>query len=129
MITLNHVLRANATSCILFGVVFLSMPSAVADFLSTKMQVSSVVLQILGLGLILNGLHLAWASKAISPSKAIILYFSLGDFVWVLATLALIGAGIWITTTTGIFVAMLVALLVGIMGYFQLKKLRELSIN
>lgn len=120
MVTLKTVLRTNALSCIGFGLVFLCVPSAVAGFLSTENLVPKVMLIILGVVLIINGLHLAWASSKPMPSKSLILYFSIGDFLWVISTLLLILFGLWITTFSGIIATLLVSALVGALGVLQI---------
>lgn len=121
MATLNTVMRANAVSCIGFGLTFLLLPSSVILFLSADMPVPETVLLCLGVGLLLNGLHLIWASLKPTPSKLLVLYFSIGDFIWVLVSIGLLFLGIWITSTEGMIVAAAVAAVVGLFGLFQLR--------
>jgi hypothetical protein len=74
----------------------------------------------LGGGLVINGAALWWVSGHRCPSRAAVLIFSGGDFAWVLATVALIGAGVWIDTTPGVAAAVAVAARVGGLGTLQL---------
>lgn len=127
MITLNHVMKANAISCIVFGLIFLIMPSRVILFLSADMQAPKAVLLILGIGLIVNGLHLIWASQKPIPSKALVLYFSIGDFAWVLGSISLVLLGIWINTTAGVITTLVVSAIVGLFGISQLLKRKEMG--
>jgi len=68
MITLNHVMRANALSSIIFGLIFLFIPAKVAGFLSADMPIPTLVLLTIGGILIFNGLHLTLASLTPNPS-------------------------------------------------------------
>jgi len=117
MMSLAFVLRLNAASCLSFGAVFMSIPDRVASVLGTA---PSVVLVGIGAVLFANGVHLLLASmrKRIFPAE--VLWFSMGDMAWWLATLTLIAAGVWITTPTGIALAVLVALCVAALGLGQL---------
>lgn len=119
MVTLKTILRSNAASCVGFGLLFLSTPASVAGFLSETGPAPSWVIVALGLGLIANGGHLLWAAQQPCPSKALIDHFSLGDFIWVLATALLIIFGLWITSIQGIIAALIVAAVVGTLGVLQ----------
>lgn len=121
MITLSNVMKANATSCIGFGIIFSLFSGEVSHFLSLSKQAPNIVFILLGLALIFNGCHLIWASLKSMPSKYLVLYFSIGDYIWVLATLYLIFAKMWITTLIGIITALFVAVVVGTFGWLQIK--------
>lgn len=110
-------MRLNATSCISFGLVFTIIPHLVATFLG---GVPEVVIIVLGIGLLVNGLHLILASRRAELREIEVIWFSLGDFGWWLATLVLIVANVWITTTWGIVVAAGVATVVAGLGVAQL---------
>lgn len=127
MITLNHVMKANAVSCIAFGLIFLIIPSDVNMFLSTDMSAPKTILLILGAGLIVNGLHLIWASLKPRPSKLLVLYFSIGDYIWVLASISLLLLGVWITTTAGVITTLIVSTMVGVFGTLQIIKRKEIG--
>lgn len=120
MSLLKTALRLNAVSCIGFGVLFSVVPGAVAAYLGQTRPAPSMVILILGIGLILNGIGLFLAARARHPSGPLVLFFSTGDFLWVLATIVLIVMGIWIETTAGIIAALLVAAVVGLFGLLQL---------
>jgi len=117
MISLAAVLRLNAASCLSFGALFVTIPNGVSSALGNA---SPAVFVGLGAGLLVNGAHLLMASVRTRPLRAEILWFSLGDLAWWLATLALIAAGVWITTPTGIALALLVAPCVALLGLGQL---------
>lgn len=123
---LKTILRLNALSCLSFGILFVILPGAVAQFLSTS-PAPSWLISIIGFALIINGLHLIWVSIKTSTSKYAILQFSLGDFLWVIGTLALILANRWITTSEGILVSLIIALVVGIFGWYQWVQFRQLQ--
>ena len=117
MIGLALVLRLNAASCLGFGALFMAIPSEVS---STLGHVSPAVLFGIGGALLVNGAHLLFASTRTRPLPAEILWFSMGDMAWWLATLTLIATGVWITTPLGIWLAFLVALCVAALGLGQL---------
>jgi len=120
MITLKKVMRANAASCIIFSLVFLLIPAESAEFLGADKPAPDIVLLALGLGLLTNGLHLFWASFQPLPSKNLVLYFSAGDFIWVIASISLVLLGVWITTGAGIAAALIVATVVAALGVLQM---------
>ena len=127
MSTLSNVMKANATSCIGFGVIFSLFSEEVSHFLSISKQAPSMVFLLLGLVLIFNGFHLIWASFKSMPSKFLVLYFSIGDYIWVLATLYLIFTEMWITTSIGIVTALFVAIMVGIFGWLQMLSRKKMG--
>ena len=117
MDSLKVVMRLNAASCILFGLLFVVFSQAVASFLG---QVPNTIIMALGFGLLVNGGHLVLASRRQEIRESEVIWFSLGDFSWWLATLGLIVANVWITTTWGIAVAVFVAIGVAGLGVAQL---------
>lgn len=120
MLSLKKIMRANATSCLAFGGLFALQPSLVANFLGGASPAPQSYILILGILLILNGLHLIWASRAPLPQKDLILYFSIGDYIWVIGSVGLIVSGMWITTPAGIMIASAVAVMVGLFGVLQM---------
>jgi hypothetical protein len=112
---ITNVLRANAASCLGFGVLFLALPGPVAGFLGTP---PAWLVAALGAVLLLNGAHLLWAAKR-GPGRVELLYFALGDAAWVAGTLALIASGTWITTGAGVMAALAVAPPVGLFAVLQ----------
>ncbi|WP_293751664.1 hypothetical protein [uncultured Paraglaciecola sp.] len=122
MITLKTVLRMNATSCIIFAIIFLLMSTEVASFLGQNKAAPELLLLVLGLILLTNGLHILWVSWQLKPNKYLVLYFAVGDFIWVVASIILVSQGMWITTTLGIFISLLVAMMVGTFGVLQIMK-------
>lgn len=117
--SLQLLLRANAVSCLAFGFLFFATPDAVSQFLSDN-PVQPWVFLGLGALLITNGILLVITSALPHPNRAFILFFSAGDFAWVLGTIALIAAGVAVTTPQGISAALIVAVLVGGLGAGQL---------
>ncbi len=115
---LKPILIANAASCLGFGALFLLEAGATATTLGS---VPVIVLQVLGAGLLVNGLHLLWAARQDQPSHLLVLYFVAGDAAWVLATLVLLASGIWITTTLGTILALSVAAFVAVCGLGQIR--------
>ena len=113
-------MRANAISCIAFGVVFALQPGLVANFLGGTSPAPQSYILIVGILLIVNGLHLLWASRVPLPKKELILYFSIGDFIWVIASVVLMVSEVWITTTGGVLIASAVAVMVGLFGILQM---------
>jgi hypothetical protein len=114
--SLSHILRVNAASCLAFGVLFLSVPEAVAAFLG-RVPVWAVVP--VGLGLIANGGHLLIASRR-RPCRTEVLWFSAGDLLWWLASVLLVAFPWWVTTTRGQIAALSVASGVAFLGLAQL---------
>lgn len=117
MDSLKFVMRLNASSCISFGLLFIGLPHVVTTFLG---QVPQATITALGIGLLVNGAHLVVASRRTNIRQAEVIWFSLGDFSWWLATLGLIVANFWITTPLGITVAVIVAIGVACLGVAQL---------
>jgi hypothetical protein len=120
MFALASILALNAASCVVFGLLFLALPGGVAAFLGTPPAPAWVVAG-LGVVLLVNGAHLAWAARQQRPRRALVLYFSGGDIGWVIATVALIAGGLWINAPGGIAAALIVAAGVGAMGVLQLR--------
>jgi len=116
---LRTILSLNAASCLGFGVLFLLSPQAVAAFLGTPPAPSGGVTG-LGVLLVINGLHLIHTSRKTLPAKSLVLYFSGGDFAWVLGTAALVVSGHWINQPGGQVAAVVVAAFVGAMGGMQI---------
>lgn len=117
MLNLKTILLANAASCILFGALFAIIPSFIATYVGT---VPVLVVMIIGLLLIGNGFFLIFTAFKESPSFSDILTFSVGDFIWVAATLVFILSDTWITTQNGIIASLLIAIMVGFFGVMQL---------
>lgn len=126
MIELKYVLRANALSCVVFGGIFVLVPATVVNFLSQTNPAPQWLFLALGIGLILNGLHLFWASLRPIHNKILIAYFSLSDFLWVAVSAVLVIAGIWVTNTEGIIATAVVAMMVGFFGFLQFRRLNHL---
>lgn len=117
---LKHVMRLNAVSCLVFGALFALVPGPVAAFLADHAPAPGWLILAIGLALLLNGVHLAWASRIPVPPKGLVLYFSAGDFAWVIGSLALTASGLWITSTKGLVSALAVAVMVGLFGVAQI---------
>lgn len=117
MHSLKFLMRINATSCIAFGFLFAINPHPVATFLGA---VPEEVIFGLAILLLVNGAHLVSASRRTSVRTVEVIWFSLGDFGWWLSTLLLIAANLWITSTAGIVVAIIVAIFVATLGVAQL---------
>lgn len=121
--TLATVLRLNALSCLGFGGLFTMAPAGVAEFLGTA---PALLITGLGVALMGNG-GLLWLSARAGRQarRHEVLFFCAGDLGWVAGTVALIGAGVWITAPVGQAVALSVAMGVGAMGVMQWKALPE----
>jgi len=124
MKTLRFVLRLNGGSCVAFGLLFMLAPARVASFLAEQASSAPpVVIAVLGAGLLINGVALFLTARADSPRRSALWLFSIGDLLWVIATLVLIASGIWIERTWGIIASLLVALFVGSVGLLQWRAL------
>lgn len=124
MFTLKSILRLNALSCLCFGALFVLLPANVAGFLSMQPAPDKTLI-FLGVILIVNGLHIVWVSAKPTPSKIEILYFSSGDFLWVIATVYFMFATDWIATQQGIIATIVTSLMVGLFGLLQVVKLNQ----
>ena len=120
MFSLKNIMRLNATSCLFFGLILSLAPQKVAIFLSHSNPAPNWLILSLGVILVFNGAHLIWSSFLNSPSRLLVLYFSVGDFIWVIASLSLVVLGLWVTTGFGIFTTLMIAILVGVFGLLQL---------
>lgn len=121
MSRLRFILRLNALSCLIFGSLFLIGPTSVAAFLGT---VPRAMLAVVGAVLVLNGLHLIFASTRKHLIKNEILWFSSGDIIWWLASLGLVLHGqltnSWLSTGPGITATIITATGVAGLGVAQL---------
>ena len=75
---LRHVLRANAASCAIFGALFAFAGASSAAFIGSP---PVLLLQILGVGLMLNAAALLWTSMRAQPDRLSVLTFALGDAI------------------------------------------------
>lgn len=121
---LKKVLGANALSCLVFGVIFTIWSTSSIAFISGQTSLG-ILIRVVGILLILNGLHLISALVRKRLHKYEVLYFSAGDGLWVLGTVILVSMGWLITTPHGIVSAILVAIMVGIFGLLQFKAVRS----
>lgn len=113
---LKHTLRANAVSCALFGAIFILAGPVTAELIGDP---PLLILQLLGAVLLINAAMLGWTSTRRAPKRLSVLFFSLGDALWVAATAGLLVTGYWITTTSGIVWSIVVAAFVGTCGILQ----------
>lgn len=115
-ISIRTVLRANAASCLVFGLIFAVAPGAVAAFVGDP---PALLVRIVGVGLILNATHLLIAAHRPILRRTEIGHFVIGDAAWAVATLALIATGTWITAPAGIAASLVVAAMVAAFGWLQ----------
>jgi len=115
---LRLVLRLNSASCIFCGTAMTFWHNEIAQMLGNA---NSVAVLVVGICLFFNGVHLVFASMRHSLRCYEITYFALGDFGWVIATALMIAFGAGITSTAGITIAILIALMVGVFGLLQAK--------
>ena len=121
MLSLKKVMRANAASCLFFGLLFVGLPPEIASFLGDARPIPAIAIAATGIVLVINGLHLLCAVRQNTTNKWLIWYFSAGDFAWVLGSILLIAFNIGVTTNTGILATTLIAVLVGGFGVLQLR--------
>ena len=126
MFTIKNILRANATSCFIFGLIFLLLPLQTSMFLAANDEAPELVIQLLGVILLLNTAHLIWTSLQVKLNKHLILYFALGDFIWVIISLFLLINALWITTILGMITTLIVAIIVGTFGLLQFMKAKNM---
>ena len=74
-----------------------------------------------------NGFHLLWASLQLRPSKLLVLYYSMGDFIWVIASMTLFILEVWITTEPGATASISVAITIAVLGVLQVAKTKEMG--
>lgn len=117
MASLGSILRVNAISCLTGGAVLLIAPHAVTALLGDPPKLPLVWI---GGALLLNGAHLLFASFRRKAVPVEIIWFSVGDLSWWLATIALVSSGVWITTVSGTVIALAVAAIVASLGVAQL---------
>lgn len=118
------ILKLNALSCLLFGALFVFIPESIIAFLSDTTlnksdQMPQVVMVALGVILNLWGMLLIWVSNRSPVPKMMLLLAALGDFLWVAATVIVLLMQMWVTSSNGMAVAGLVAMLVGWFGWQQ----------
>lgn len=109
-------LLANAVSCAGFGLLFLIFPTKSAAFIGTP---PIALVGLTGAVLAINALLLAMTAWRWRDNVTLIWFFVLGDIGWVVATVLLLGLGLWIQGPAATTLAALVAALVGALGYGQ----------
>lgn len=117
MTRLRFVLRINASSCLVFGAIFVLFPAAVGGFLGNT---PSLILRLVGAGLLANGAHLFLAAARPVLRRREVSWFSLGDLSWGILTALLLAGNLWITSAGGQLAAGLVAMGVSALGLAQL---------
>ena len=115
---LRIALRMNAFSCLSFGFIFAIWSEETAIFLTGLDEFSTSFLAC-GILLLWHGVHLIMGSLRKSMIKKEILYFCIGDFLWVVGTITCIALKYGITTKYGIIVSLVVATYVGTVGFVQ----------
>lgn len=123
--TLKLIMTLNAISCLVFGSVFYFYPSEISSLLG---HVPHLILKLLGIVLLVNAAHLFWATLR-KPHKVELLYFILGDFLWVLMTVIILIFQAWITTFYGVIASSITATMVGIFGYIQLNHYKKMFVR
>ncbi len=113
---LKAVLILNALSCAIFGSLFCLKTKEVITFIGNPPY---LFIQILGAGLIVNAILLILTALQKEPKRKDVIFFSLGDAAWVLFTVVLIIAGLWIKNSEAIFGSLVVAAFVGLCGILQ----------
>ena len=113
---LKVVLLLNALSCIIFGAMFSLNTGQVVTFIGNPPH---AFIQILGLGLVINGMLLILTAFQTEPKRRDVICFSLGDAAWVIFTGALLLGGIWIRSGEATYWSLAVAIFVGICGALQ----------
>ena len=113
---LKTTMMLNAGSCIIFGLIFVLASSSVNSFIGNQY---AWLTPLVGAVLIVNGVHLFWASQRVKPVCMEILYFIAGDLAWVIASIIFVTFGVVVTTASGMFSALVIALAVGGFAVFQ----------
>jgi hypothetical protein len=119
---LRFLLGVNAVPDFVFGALFMLAPAETAAFLG-KAPVD--LMSVLGVVLILHGVHLAITARRKNISPGTIYYFSAGDILWVNLTLMLAASGTFVTTGPGIAAALGIALFLGAVGLMQIWTLKQ----
>lgn len=124
---LSIILRLNSLSCLIFGIIMTFYFNESLKYLGTKEYQSLIF--ILGLVLLFNSVHLVFSSFRKKLIKGEILYFSLGDFIWVVLTFLLVTFTHVVTTQAGINIAIAVAIMVLVFSILQYKLASELPMD
>ena len=114
---LKTTMLLNSLSCLIFGILFVTLSDSVNSFIGNSVN---WLIPVVGIVLIFNGCHLLLACKREKPICPEILYFVVGDFAWVLISVVLIVLDIVITSSQGIVVSLLIAAMVGLFGVLQI---------
>ncbi len=120
MTSLRQMLRLNALSCLIFGALFAILPGTVVAVLGNP---PTGLVRAIGIGLLLNGLHLVLAAGRAQLRRGEVMWFSLGDLGWWTGSMALLASGVWVTTGLGIVLTAAVAAGVAGIGLAQLFQL------
>ena len=117
---LRDVLRANAAFCVGSGIVL----AVFAGPLETISGIDSIVLRVVGVGLVPWGIMIAWfaARRPIRPVEAAVVIA--GDIAWVLGTVVVVTVASTAFTTAGLLIAVLLGAVVAAFAVLQLRALR-----
>ena len=113
---LKFFLLANCLSCAVFGFLFAFYSDGAAAFIGDP---PSVLVFIVGLVLLGNAVLLWLTAIRWMDQKLLIAFFVIGDVSWVILTLSLILSGTWISGSQAVISALLVAGIVGSLGFGQ----------
>ncbi len=117
MYSTRIMLKINAFTCASFGATFMVFPLEVSTLLG---QVPMSIITLLGVALIVNAGHLVFVSFKKTIHKLEVYYFSTSDQIWFLASLALLMMTDWVSTPIGVWVTVVVAIMVSVIGLAQL---------
>ncbi|WP_141401237.1 hypothetical protein [Cohaesibacter gelatinilyticus] len=113
---LRALLLVNSASCAVFGGLFLAYPVGSAAFIGT---IPPIIVTSLGALLAINAILLVLTAWRWYAQPKAVAFFILGDASWVLGTLALLASNFWIQGTAAIWSSLIVAIMVGTLGYGQ----------
>lgn len=119
MLALNILLGLNALSCLIFGTLFTTKTKNVAQALGSDPLLPPLVF-VSGVVLLIFSAHLITAILRKNKIKGEVYYFSLGDSLWVMGSIALLMGTKIISETTGVYYTIAVALMVAIFAVGQL---------
>lgn len=113
---LRTILRINAASCLLFGLVFVLAGGPVARFLG---EAPPLIVILIGYVLLANGVHLLIAAGRTDLRISEVLYFSAGDGIWFIGSAVAVAGNFLVTNPPAQLLAILVACSVLAMGMAQ----------
>jgi hypothetical protein len=111
---LQLLLLINCISCAIFGAFFVLFSATAVTMIGDPPQILVILT---GFAFLFNAILLGIAAARVNNYTTSIGYFIAGEVIWFLITLELLASGLWIVGTAAITLDILIAALLGLLGF------------